>query len=115
MKSKTITKVIRVSNETKKLMDNFYKDMKREKTPPYALFQANDGDTVVTLYESGKIVFQGRDADNHDVKFEINILDGTVEELVKAGDMSVEITILNTASDTLKLALSDKAQAYLDY
>ena len=60
---KTITKVIRVDNDTKKLMNEFYKDMKREKTPPYAVFQAKDGDTVVTLYESGKAVFQGKDAD----------------------------------------------------
>lgn len=53
----------KVSDTTKKDLIEFYKDLKREKTPPYALFQANDGDTVVTLYESGKIVFQGRDAD----------------------------------------------------
>ena len=46
----------------KEMMD-FFEDLKREKTPPYAVFQAKDGDTVVTLYESGKIVFQGRDAD----------------------------------------------------
>jgi len=37
--------------------------MKREKTPQYAEFQADDGDTVVTLYTSGKAVFQGNDAD----------------------------------------------------
>ena len=60
---KTITKVIKVDNETKKLMNEFYKDMKRDKTPPYAIFQADTGDTIVTLYESGKVVFQGRDAD----------------------------------------------------
>ena len=30
---------------------------------PYAVFQADDCDTVVTLYESGKAVFQGHDAD----------------------------------------------------
>ena len=30
MKNKTITKVIRVDNETKKLMSDFYKDMKRD-------------------------------------------------------------------------------------
>lgn len=44
-------------------MDEFYSDLKRIKTPQYALFQADDGDTVVTLYESGKAVFQGKDAD----------------------------------------------------
>ena len=35
----------------------------REKTPDYAKWQAKDGDTVITLYESGKVVFQGKDAD----------------------------------------------------
>jgi ribonuclease HIII len=60
---KTITKVIRVDNATKKLMDDFYKDMKRDKTPPYAIFQADTGDTIVTLYESGKAMFQGVSAD----------------------------------------------------
>lgn len=63
MKNKTITKVIKVDNETKKLMNNFYQDMKREKTPPYAIFQADTGDTIVTLYESGKAMFQGISAD----------------------------------------------------
>lgn len=60
---KTITKVIRVDNDTKKLMNEFYKDMKRDKTPPYAVFQADTGDTIVTLYESGKAMFQGVSAD----------------------------------------------------
>lgn len=58
---KTIT--LKVSNETKAQMLEFFEDLKREKTPPYAVFQAQDGDTVVTLYESGKAVFQGKDAD----------------------------------------------------
>ena len=44
-------------------MKEFYEDMKREKTPQYSEFQAQDGDTVVTLYTSGKAVFQGVDAD----------------------------------------------------
>ena len=61
--SKTITKVIRVDNDTKKLMNEFYKDIKWDKTPPYAVFQADTGDTIVTLYESGKAMFQGISAD----------------------------------------------------
>ena len=44
-------------------MIEFYEDMKRPKTPQYSFFQADDGDTVVTLYTSGKAVFQGNDAD----------------------------------------------------
>lgn len=61
--SKTITKVIRVDKTTQKLMCDFYKDMYRDKTPPYAVFQADTGDTIVTLYESGKAMFQGVSAD----------------------------------------------------
>ena len=61
--TKAITKVIRVDNTTKKLMCDFYKDMLRPKTPPYAIFQADTGDTIVTLYESGKAMFQGVSAD----------------------------------------------------
>ncbi len=53
----------KVSDKTKKKLIEFYEELKREKTPQYAIFQAQDGDTVVTLYESGKIVFQGKDAD----------------------------------------------------
>ena len=49
--------------KTQEMMNEFYEDLKRMKTPQYALFQADDGDTVVTLYESGKVVFQGKDAD----------------------------------------------------
>lgn len=61
MQQTTIT--LKVSEKTKTQMIEFFEDLKREKTPPYAIFQAKDGDTIVTLYESGKAVFQGRDAD----------------------------------------------------
>ncbi len=57
-----MTITVKITEETKKAMDEFYKDLVRPKTPQYALFQADDGDTVVTLYESGKAVFQGKDA-----------------------------------------------------
>lgn len=61
MQQTTIT--LKICEETKRQMIEFFEDLKREKTPPYAIFQAKDGDTVVTLYESGKAVFQGKDAD----------------------------------------------------
>ena len=61
MQQTTIT--LKVCDKTKEQMIEFFEDLKREKTPPYAIFQAQDGDTVVTLYESGKVVFQGKDAD----------------------------------------------------
>jgi ribonuclease HIII len=44
-------------------MIKYFEDKKRLKTPQYAIFQADEEDTVVTLYESGKAVFQGISAD----------------------------------------------------
>lgn len=58
-----MTITLKVSEKTKKEMIEFFNDYKRDKTPNYAIFQADDADTVVTLYESGKAVFQGKDAD----------------------------------------------------
>ena len=58
-----MTITLKVSDNTKKEMEEFFEDFKREKTPPYAVFQADDADCVVTLYESGKAVFQGVSAD----------------------------------------------------
>ena len=58
-----MTITLKVSDNTKKEMIEFFEDFKREKTPPYAVFQADDADCVVTLYESGKAVFQGISAD----------------------------------------------------
>lgn len=55
--------VIRVSDKTKEKMIKYYEDKKRDKVIPYVIFQAQDGDTVITMYESGKIMFQGTTAD----------------------------------------------------
>ena len=63
MKNQNITKVIRVNDDIKEKMCEFYEDKKRSKTPPYAIFQAEDNDTIITLYESGKAMFQGLSAD----------------------------------------------------
>ena len=56
--NKTVTKVIKVDEETKQKMIEYFKDKMRPKTPDYAIFQADEEDTVVTLYNSGKAVFQ---------------------------------------------------------
>lgn len=55
--------VIRVSDKTKDKIIKYYEDKKRDKVIPYVVFQAQDGDTVITMYESGKIMFQGTTAD----------------------------------------------------
>lgn len=57
------TVVIRVSDKTKEKIIKYYEDKKRDKVIPYVVFQAEDNGTVVTMYESGKIMFQGSSAD----------------------------------------------------
>lgn len=58
-----MTIVFKVSENVGKKMTEYYKDVRREKTPPYAVFQAMEADTIITLYESGKAMFQGISAD----------------------------------------------------
>ncbi len=55
--------VIKVNDEIKQKMIEYYKDKKRDKVIPYVVFQAQDEDTVITMYESGKVMFQGTSAD----------------------------------------------------
>lgn len=62
-KFKPVTIVFKVSDNIKEMMIKHYEDMKCEKTPPYAIFQVKDFDCVTTLYESGKVMFQGIGAD----------------------------------------------------
>ena len=57
------TIVFKVSDNIKKQMIEHYQDIKCDKTPPYAIFQVKDYDCVTTLYESGKVMFQGIGAD----------------------------------------------------
>lgn len=109
--NKNITKVIRVDNETKKLMNDFYKDMKRDKTPPYAIFQADTGDTIVTLYESGKAMFQGVSADieagmwtsiqkdKKDIDYFIDTDDIKKKEKEKKEEITIPIQISSIGSD----------------
>lgn len=55
--------VIKVNDEIKKKMIEYYKDKRRDKVIPYVIFQAQEEDTVITMYESGKVMFQGNSAD----------------------------------------------------
>ena len=63
MNNKVKTIVLKLSENTMKKMEEYFEDKKRDKTPPYAIFQADEADTVVTLYQSGKAMFQGISAD----------------------------------------------------
>lgn len=58
-----MTITLKISDNTKEKMIAYFQDKKRPKTPAYAIFQADEEDTVVTLYESNKVVFQGISAD----------------------------------------------------
>ena len=58
-----MTIVFKVSDNVKEKMIKYYEDLRRDKTPPYAIFQAMEADTIITLYESGKAMFQGISAD----------------------------------------------------
>ena len=58
-----MTVVFKVSDNIKPMMLEFYKDRMEEKKPPYSVFQVKDYDCVITLYESGKVMFQEIGAD----------------------------------------------------
>ena len=61
--NKQKTYSFKISNKLRDEMIEYFEFKKRDKTPPYAVFQADEEDTVVTLYESNKVVFQGISAD----------------------------------------------------
>ena len=58
-----MNEVIKVSDKTKAKMIEYYKDKVKDKKIPYVVFQAVDLDTTITMYESGKVMFQGKSAD----------------------------------------------------
>lgn len=62
MRKKNDTVVFTLNNNTKMKMIEYYQDKLRPKTPPYAVFQAEEVGTVITLYTSNKVMFQGENA-----------------------------------------------------
>lgn len=54
-----MTIVYKISDNLKREIVEHYKDTAKVNKPPYSVFQSEDAGTVVTLYESGKIMFQG--------------------------------------------------------
>lgn len=58
-----MTIVFKLSDNLKSQMLEFYHDKMDLNKPPYSVFQAKEFDCVVTLYESGKVMFQGIGAD----------------------------------------------------
>ena len=62
MRKKNDTVVFTLNNNTEMKMIAYYQDKLRPKTPPYAVFQAEEAGTVITLYTSNKVMFQGENA-----------------------------------------------------
>lgn len=96
-KQKTYT--VKVSENTMKKMEEYFEDKKRIKTPPYAVFQADEADTVVTLYNSGKAVFQGISADidaNIWIEFERKLNPDKNVDCKKAENKKKEKEIIST-------------------
>lgn len=58
-----MTIVFKISDNLKNMVIKYYEKYMPLKTPPYAIFQVKNYDTTITLYESGKIMFQGLSAD----------------------------------------------------
>ena len=83
-----------VSEKTQEMMSEELNWCMRDKTPQYAKWQAKDGDTVITLYESGKVVFQGKDADLSS-DFWIST------EKINSGDVKVKNSENKTKKDKL--------------
>ena len=97
-KQKTYT--VKVSENTMKKMEEYFEDKKRLKTPPYAVFQADEADTVVTLYQSGKAVFQGISADidaNIWIQFEKKLNPDKNVEYKESGSKQKEKNNIKTA------------------
>lgn len=57
------TIVFKISPNLKNEVIEFYQDRVIPNKPPYSVFQVKDFDCTTTLYESGKLMFQGISAD----------------------------------------------------
>ncbi len=100
-----MTIVFKLSENLRGKVISYYEDMKKEKTPPYAVFQAQDADVTITFYESGKIMFQGISADIEAsiwLEMEKNIngrdinIDGTEKKAVKQEINKLDISTIGS-------------------
>lgn len=66
------TKTITLSKEEQIALKQRFKQAKECKTPPYAQFQIKVEGCTITAYTSGKVVFQGNDADYYASGYEKN-------------------------------------------
>lgn len=97
-----MTIVFKVSENVQNKMKEFYKDLYRDKFPPYSIFQVQSADVIITLYESGKVMFQGVSADieaniwkdqerhlnNRDIDKELKKIEDKKEEKKKENNLN---------------------------
>lgn len=100
-----MTIVFKVSDNLKNKVIEYYKDLRKDKTPPYAIFQAQEADTTITLYESGKLMFQGVSADIDaniwiDLEKKLNNrvinIDGTETKVKKTNTEELEMSTIGS-------------------
>ena len=107
--------VIRVNDEIKEKMIEYYKDKRRDKVIPYVVFQAEEEDTVITMYESGKVMFQGTSADVDAAMWDVQMsnTNEAKKEKINAflNDVNEKITLLRVDQGNLLLKLSDLTSA----
>jgi len=96
-----MTIVFKVSDNLKNKVIEYYKDLRKDKTPPYAVFQAQEADTTITLYESGKLMFQGVSADI-DANIWIDLEKKLNNRVINID--GTETKVKKTASDELEMS-----------
>lgn len=93
------TIVFKLSDNLKNEVIDFYQDRSTLKKPPYSVFQVKEFDCVTTLYESGKIMFQGMSADieasfwieRERIKNNRNISEEIAKDIKKKEDKNKEL------------------------
>lgn len=103
--------VFKVSDNIKNKMIKYYDDKKKDKTPPYAIFQAIEEDTIITLYESGKVMFQGISADidaNIWIDMERHLNNRNIEINSKEKDKKNKTEKINTLEFNMSTIGSDE-------
>lgn len=95
--------VFKLSDNLKNKFIKFYEPKQVEKKPPYSIFQAKDYDVTITLYESGKVMFQGIGADIEasiwiDAERRLNNKNITIDEKNEKKEKKSEDTFFINAS-----------------
>lgn len=89
------THVIKVSKDTIAKMRIFYEKHRLNKNVPYTDFVAKIGSTTITAYTSGKVVFQGLDAEKNAEKWGASISNKQTSSSVKSAALPANFSQLS--------------------